>query len=187
MSHLEQSSFLFLFLCQGQCTRQERWSSVKLTTKMEDQSSSHHICNAVRHNRLLYDSNCVWKIGLAPFLSSTNVPLDSDFPDPGTWFTDFHISAFCVIIYGLMLWKHWRKCIVLITSGDLKGIAPISSATRGPSYQPFDFLKKTHHPCERQWLYLKACRNSVQSLPLQYSHRVDEYAFYKERHCLSFV
>lgn len=51
-----------------------------------------------------------------------------------------------------MLWKYQRKCIALTTSGDLKGIAPISSATNGPTCQSFDFLKKTHHPCGRQWL-----------------------------------
>lgn len=45
-----------------------------------------------------------------------------------------------------MLWKHGRKCIGLTTLGDLKGIAPISSATHGPSCQPFDFFEENSSP-----------------------------------------
>ena len=45
------------------------------------------------------------KIVPAPFLSSSNVPLDTDFPDTGTWYLDFHLSAFCVIIYALKTFK----------------------------------------------------------------------------------
>lgn len=44
------------------------------------------------------------KIALPPFLPSSNVPLDNDFPENGNqYFINFHSSAFCEIIDGLML------------------------------------------------------------------------------------
>lgn len=125
--------------------------------------------------------NSPWSI-----LSSSTVSLDSDFPDTGTWYTDFHLSAFSVIIYGLMLQKHWRKCIALITSGDFKGTASISSATTAQVTNLL-ILEKAHHALERQQSYQNACRNSVQPPPLLSSCSVCEDAVHKGRCCQSFV
>lgn len=93
---------------QGQCTSQGRWSSVKHTVAFHSRQkwkiNVHHVISAMPSDtRGFYMIQNAYENCPCSILSPSNVPLDSDFPDTGTWYIDFHLSAFSVIIYGLML------------------------------------------------------------------------------------
>lgn len=163
MSHIEQSPFLSFLPgrsvpSQGQCTRQGRWSSNSPSHFIVDESErSMSIVSDLqwRQTRKAF----IWfkllmKMVPAPFLSSSNVPLDSDFPDIATWYRFSFKCFLCNHLWPDAVKTLWSKqCIFFI--GRLKRYCPHKQCYPRPKLPILRIWRKLITPVKggrRTWM-----------------------------------